>query len=73
MVTAFDAYRRRSTPSIIGVAAVHLLASMLTTLNSIDDGCVVSLGCEAAMVLITGAIAFATIRREGYRSKLSAH
>mmetsp|Transcript_7016 Transcript_7016/g.24480 ORF Transcript_7016/g.24480 Transcript_7016/m.24480 type:complete len:165 (-) Transcript_7016:38-532(-) len=64
MVLAVEGYKRRSRLRVAAVFLIHLLASTATSLNSLQDGCLISLCLLTAVTLLAGVWAGKQLGRE---------
>ncbi|PNH10066.1 Gamma-secretase subunit APH1-like [Tetrabaena socialis] len=67
MVIAFDGYMSRSPALVLGVAAVHMGASMLTLLNFQANGCIAAMPALLGLGLLLVAYTVGLCWRKGGR------
>jgi len=69
MIIAFDGYRRNSMLQIFCVFLAHMIAAILTAVNTVNNGCLGVLPLEFSILIATAVWTYFTIHQSDYRSK----
>jgi len=64
MLVAFGAYRDNNRQRVMTVFLIHLVCSLVTVINTVDNGCAASL--PLLVIIVTGTTAFFAMKSDGF-------